>query len=98
MRLPGHGLILETRRDHPAGEGPLLPASSAQSCGAKWEKIDASSVNSSGTFKVPLAMLLARGQAGGAKLTPDGKSFIEAFDPGSPFAGWTWTYTPSVVK
>ena len=98
MRLPGHGLILESRRDHPAGEGPLLPASSAQSCGAQWEKVAASSVQASGKFDVPLAMLLAMGPAGGAKVTPDGKSIVEEFDPGSPFAGWKWTYTPTVVK
>jgi len=98
MRMTGAGLIMESRRDHPAGEGPLLPASSSQSCGATWEKVAAKSVISTEVLKVPLAMLLAMGKAGGGNVTPDGKSLVEKFEPGTANAGWTWTFTPTVVK
>jgi hypothetical protein len=98
MRMTGAGLIMESRRDHPGGEGPLLPASASQSCGAKWEKVDAKSVTSTDTLKVPLAMMLAMGKFGGGNLTPDGKSLVEKPKPGEANEGWTWTFTPTVVK
>jgi len=43
-------------------------------------------------------MLLAMGKAGGGNVTPDGKSLVEKFEPGTANAGWTWTFTPTVVK
>lgn len=97
-RMAAAGLIMESRRDHPAGEGPLLPASSSQSCGAKWEQVDAKSVTATEVLKVPLAMMVAMGEAGGGNVTPDGKSLVEKPGPGEVNAGWTWTFTPTVVK
>ena len=98
MRITGAGLIMESRRDHPAGEGPLLPASASQSCGARWETVAAKSVTSTDTLKVPLAMMLAMGKFGGGNVTPDGKSLVEKPGPGEVNEGWTWTFTPTVVK
>lgn len=98
VRITNPGLIMESKRDYPAGEVPLLPDSSAASCGSKWEKLPATSVPASEVFPVPLAMLLAMGQFGGSNIAPDRKSFINKFEAGTANAGWTWTYTPTPVK
>ena len=96
-RSAAPGVVMESRRDHPGGEVPLLPASAAAACGATWEKVAAKSVTSSQVLNVPLAMMVAMGKAGG-NVTPDGKSLVEKPEPGAANAGWTWTYTPSIVK
>ena len=38
VRMAAAGLIMESRRDYPASEVPLLPNSAAASCGSTWEK------------------------------------------------------------
>jgi len=98
MRMSSPGLIMESRRDYPAAEVPLLPNSSAASCGSTWEKLAATSAAASEVLPVPLAMLLAMGKMGGSSISPDGKSFVNKFDAGTVNAGWTWTYTPTPVK
>ena len=98
MRITSPGLVMESKRDYPAAEVPLLPDSAAASCGSKWEKLAAKSVAASEVLPVPLAMLLAMGKAGGANISPDGKSFVNKFEAGTVNAGWTWTYTPTPVK
>ena len=98
MRMGAAGLVMESKRDYPAAEVPLLPDSSAASCGSTWEKVAAASPASSEVLPVPLAMLLAMGKAGGSNISPDGKSFVNKFEAGAPNAGWTWTYTPTPVK
>lgn len=98
VRMSAAGLVMESRRDYPAAEVPLLPSSAAASCGSAWEKLAAKSVTSSEVLTVPLAMLLAMGKMGGDNITPDGKSFVNRFDAGNINAGWTWTYTPTPVK
>lgn len=97
VRMSAAGLIMESRRDYPAGEVPLLPNSAASSCGSTWEKLAAKSLAASEVLPVPLAMMLAMGKMGG-NITPDGKSFVNKFDAGTINAGWTWTYTPTPVK
>lgn len=97
VRISAAGLIMESRRDYPAGEVPLLPNSSAASCGSTWEKVATKSVAASEVLPVPLAMLLAMGKMGG-NITPDGKSLVNKFEAGTINAGWTWTYTPTPVK
>lgn len=98
VRVSAAELVMESRRDTPAAEVPLLPSSSAASCGSTWEKLAAKSVTNSEVLTVPLAMLLAMGKMGGDNISPDGKSFVNKFDAGSPNAGWTWTYTPTPAK
>ena len=98
LRMSAPGIIMASRRDYPAGEAPLLPNSASRSCGATWEKVAAKSEPSSEVLKVPLAMLLAMGKAGGDNISPDGKSFVDKFGPGTANAGWTWTFTPTIVK
>ena len=98
MRVAAPGLVMESKRDYPAGEVPLLPDSAAASCGSKWEKLAAKSVPASEVLQVPLAMLLAMGPAGGSNITPDGKSFVNKYEAGTSNAGWTWTYTPTPVQ
>jgi len=98
MRMTAPGLVMESRRDHPGGEGPLLPASSSQSCGAAWEKVAAKSVTTSQVLSVPLAMMVAMGKMGGANVTADGKSWVDKFGPGTANEGWTWTFTPTIGK
>ena len=98
VRITAPGLIMESRRDYPAAEVPQLPSRAAGSCGTTWEKLAAKSATTSEVLKVPLAMMLAMGKAGGANITPDGKSLVDKFEPGTVNAGWTWTYTPTPVK
>ena len=98
MRMSNAGLIMESRRDYPAAEIPLLPNSAAASCGSTWEKLAAKSVTASEVLPVPLAMLLAMGKMGGSNVAPDGKSFVNTFEAGTINAGWTWRYTPTPVK
>ena len=98
MRMSAAGLIMESRRDYPAAEVPLLPNSAAASCGSAWEKLAAKSVAASEVLPVPLAMLLAMGKMGGSNIAPDGKSFVNTFEAGTVNAGWTWRYTPTPVK
>jgi len=98
VRMSAAGLIMDGRRDYPAGEVPLLPNSAAASCGSTWEKVAAKSVATSEVLPVPLAMLLAMGKMGGDNIAPDGKSFVNKFEAGTVNAGWTWTYTPTPVK
>lgn len=100
LRMAAPGVIMASRRDNPTGEAPLLPDSASRSCGATWEKVAAKSVTTSDVFGIPLAMMLAMGQAGGEKITPDGKSIIVEHDAGAIRAqeGWTWTFTPTIVK
>jgi len=98
LRMATPGLVMEGRRDYPASEVPLLPSSAAAACGSTWEKLAAKSETFSEVFTVPLAMLLAMGKMGGENVAPDGKSFVYRFQAGTANAGWTWTYTPTVVK
>jgi hypothetical protein len=98
MRRAAAGIVIEGRRDHPAGEAPVIPNQAEAPCGSTWEKAAARSEVTSEVLTVPLAMMLAMGKAGGANITPDGKSFMEKFGAGTRNAGWTWTYTPTIVK
>ena len=97
-RIVSSGLVMESRRDYPAGEGPELPKSASASCGATWAKVAAKSVVTSEVLSVPAALMVAMGKMGGANVTPDGKSWVDKFAPGTANAGWTWTFTPSIVK
>ena len=98
MRMAAAGIVIEGRRDHPAGEAPVIPNRAEAPCGTTWEKVEAKSETTSEVLTVPVAMMLAMGKAGGANITPDGKSFVEKFGAGTKHAGWTWTYTPTIVK
>jgi len=98
VRMTAPGLVMESRRDYPASEVPLLPNSAAASCGSTWEKLAAKSETTSEVLTVPLAMLLAMGKMGGENISADGKSFVNRFQAGTTNAGWTWTYTPTAIR
>jgi hypothetical protein len=98
LRMAAAAVTMEVRRDHPAAEIPLMPYGADGVCGSIWGKVAAKSVTESETLGVPLAMMLAMGKAGGANITPDGKSLVEKSEPTASNAGWTWTYTPTIVK
>lgn len=97
-RMAAAGVVMESRRDHPAAEVPTKPPRAEASCGDTWAKLPAKSVPASEVLPVPLAMMLAMGPMGGGNISPDGKSFVEKFEPGTVNVGWTWTYTPTIVK
>jgi len=89
MRYSGI-VILDTRRDQPAGSYPY--GGEGVPCGGAWQTSPARSETTTMNVQLPPGMMLVR--PGGFTLTPDKKSFVEK-DEGT---GWTWTITPTIDK
>lgn len=91
LPYPMSGISLVIRRDYAGGAIPH-PAreSGAGACGHRWDQISAVSATYESGVGAPPAMALA--MPGSIPISADGKSLIETRE------GWTWTYTPTIVK
>jgi hypothetical protein len=83
-------VMLDTRRDQPAGSYPY--GGESLPCGTAWQPSPARSETATMNIQLPPGMMLA--MPGAYKLTADKKSFLMK-DEGT---GWTWTITPTIVR
>ena len=85
-------LMMEQTRKLAGGALPNNGEMANAKCGEEWDRAAPVSTTMKEGLTLPPAMAIVMPAMAGMKATPDGKSLV------IQTKGWTWTYTPTIVK